>query len=253
MDPQQGSEESDRMAEEERQKTAQQEIAAATEMKEIEGVNNGTIAVGGGDIVEKDGQLNGGIGREPVMSTKQVMKNVLVISLVFFLNFTAYGGLSKLQSSLHREEGMGVICQAVVYGTMCLSCLLLPKLAITYMGHKWCMTISLLGYILWMAANGYAVWGTMITASIILGICAATLWTPQCAYFTIVAKEYALQTGESEDGVLTRFFGIFFCFFQLCEYKVITAEEGACAHDNPDSRNQEVHPNNTYLKKIARR
>ena len=185
------------------------------DVAEMEQVSNGASQTGS----EKDGEPNDAVRREPVMSTKRIMKNVIVISLVFFLNFTAYSGLSRLQSSLHREDGMGVICQAVVYGTMCLACLFLPKLSITYLGHKWCMTLSLLGYILWMAANGYAVWGTMITASIILGICAATLWTPQCAYFTIVANEYALQTGEREEGILTRFFGIFFCIFQLCEYE----------------------------------
>ena len=151
-----------------------------------------------------------------LMSPNRILKNVFVISLVFFLIFAAYGGLSRLQSSLHRDEGLGVICSAVVYGTMVIACLFLPKLAVTYLGHKWCMTISLLGYILWMAANGYAVWATMVPASIILGIAATTLWTPQCSYFTIAAEHYGKQKGIESDAALTRFFGIFFFFFQLC-------------------------------------
>ena len=33
---------------------------------------------------------------------RMIMKNILLISLAFLMNFTAYQGLSRLQSSLHR-------------------------------------------------------------------------------------------------------------------------------------------------------
>ena len=41
-----------------------------------------------------------------------------------------------------------------------------------------------------MAANGYAVWATMVTTSIIVGLAAAPLWTAQCSYFTLVAGRW---------------------------------------------------------------
>ncbi len=141
---------------------------------------------------------------------KRIMKNILLISVCFLMVFTAFQGLSRLQSSLHREEGMGVTTQAVLYAALVLSCMFIPKLLISQVGHKWTIPISFIGYILWMAANGYAVWGTMVTASILVGLCAAPLWTAQCAYFTKMATRWHKMTGEPEEAIVSRFFGYFF-------------------------------------------
>ena len=149
----------------------------------------------------------------------RIYKNIVLISLAFFFNFTSFGGLSRLQSSLHRIEGMGTTTLAVLYGSLMLSCMFLPTLVIRFMGHRWTIAVSFSGYILYMAANGYAVWGTMITASILVGICAAPLWAAQCSYFTIIGARYARVTGEAVDAIVSRFFGIFFFFFQLCKFK----------------------------------
>lgn len=154
------------------------------------------------------------------MTEKRIFKNVLVICTFFFLNFISYGGLASLQSSLHLEEGMGVITSAIGFASLAMSCLLLPKIAIRFIGHKWVMSISLIGYLFWMAANGYAVWATMIPASIICGMCGATLWTTQAAYFAIMAKHYAAKKGQDPRAVTALFFGIFFAFFRTSKYRV---------------------------------
>ena len=64
----------------------------------------------------------------------------------------------------------------------------------------------------------YAMWGTMVPSSLLMGLSAAPLWTAQSSYFTIVAEKYASVNKETKDAVVARFFGIFFCIFQLCEY-----------------------------------
>lgn len=152
--------------------------------------------------------------QSPEMSERRIMKNVLVICFVFFLNFMAYSGMAMLQSSLHREEGMGVITSAIGWASLALGCLLLPKIVIRLLGHKWCMSIALIGYVLWMAANGYAVWATMIPASIIVGVSGAVLWTTQGAYFAVFAKHYARKTGQDPKEVTAFFFGILFASFR---------------------------------------
>ena len=115
-------------------------------------------------------------------------------------------------------SGMGVINSSVLYGALVISCLIVPRFLINLIGHKWTIPLSFCGYIAWMAANGYAVWGTMVTASILVGFAAAPLWTAQCSYFTILAQRYAQINREDEGTVVTRFFGIFFFFFQVCKY-----------------------------------
>lgn len=151
---------------------------------------------------------------------RKILKNILLISFAFLLNFTAFQGLSRLQSSLHKVDGMGVINSAVLYAFLMLSCMFVPKLLTTRIGFKWTIPLSFSGYILWMAANGYAHWYTMVPASIIVGICAAPLWTAQCSYFTKMGGRYAELNQEDEQAVITRFFGYFFMFFQMCEYSL---------------------------------
>lgn len=123
-----------------------------------------------------------------------------------------------LQSSLHKEEGMGTINQSVLYASAVISNFCLPKLFINLIGHKWSMTLSLPGYILWMAANGYAVWGTMVTASILVGISTATLWPSKSSYLTLLAQYYAGISGEKEEAVVARFFGIFYAICRVCKF-----------------------------------
>ena len=177
------------------------------------------ISKGSGHITLPDGDAPSPLSPDELRTEKRrIIKNILVICVAFLFNFNAFQGLSRLQSSLHRIEGMGVITSSVLYGSLMISCMFAPKILISYIGHKWTIAISFTGYILWMAANGYAVWGTLVTASIIVGLFAAPLWTAQCSYFTIEAERYARLSGEKKDAVVSRFFGVFFMFFQLCEF-----------------------------------
>ena len=148
---------------------------------------------------------------------RRVWKNVIIISVSFFFNFGSFGGLVRLQSTLNRVEGMGVITLSILYAVLVISCLFVPKLMIRFIGHRWTIVVSFVGYILYMAANGYAVWSTMITASVLVGLCAAPLWTAQCSYFIIIAQHYHRLTGQTTHHVVSRFFGLFFMFFQACE------------------------------------
>ena len=106
----------------------------------------------------------------------------------------------------------------MLYGTLVASCLFLPRYLMSLLGHKWTMCFSMMGFISWMAANGYPVWATMLPGSILTGLCAAPLWAAQGSYFAILSKRYAYISHQEESAVLTRFFGIFFFVFQLSEY-----------------------------------
>ena len=38
---------------------------------------------------------------------KNIMKNIILISVAFLMNFNAFQGLSRLQSTLNLEDGIG--------------------------------------------------------------------------------------------------------------------------------------------------
>jgi len=153
----------------------------------------------------------------------RILKNVVLLGFAFLLCTTPIIGLSRLQSSLHRVDGLGVIAASVLYGALIISSVFLPKLLISCIGHKWTTVVCYIGYILWIPANGYAVWATMIPASIIVGLCSAPVWTSQLSYITVIASQYSRISFEKQNAIITRFMGIFFMFFQFGTYVLYCA------------------------------
>ena len=151
------------------------------------------------------------------MSKFKILKNLVVVSLGFLCLFTSFQSLSNLQSSLNKEDGLGPNGLSVLYGALVVSCLLLPPVIIGRFGCKWTIAFSMCCYILYMAANFYAVYATIVPAAIILGLGAAPLWSAKCTYLTETGCWYARLTGATEDDVINRFFGVFFMIFQTCK------------------------------------
>ena len=157
--------------------------------------------------------------KPPKMSKARIIKNLIVVSLGFLCLFTSFSSLSNLQSSLNKEDGLGTGGLATIYGALVLSCLFLPPVIIAKMGCKWTVAFSMLCYILYMGANFYAVWATIIPTAVILGFGAAPLWSAKCTYLTQTGVWYSKQTGEMEDVIINRFFGVFFMIFQSSKYQ----------------------------------
>ena len=154
---------------------------------------------------------------ESPMSKNQIIKNVAVVSVGFLFLFTAFQSMSNLQSSLNKELGVGSGSIAVLYAALIISCMFVPPIMIARLGCKWTIPLAMAGYVLYMLANFYAIWGLMAPAAIILGLGAAPLWSAKCTYLTQVGVWYSKLTGTTEDAVINRFFGIFFMIFQTSE------------------------------------
>ncbi|XP_045191368.1 protein unc-93 homolog A-like [Mercenaria mercenaria] len=148
------------------------------------------------------------------MSKARIIKNLLVVSFGFLCLFTSFNSLANLQSSLNKEDGLGVGGLSIIYGALVVSCMFSPPFIIARLGCKWTVFASMLCYILYMGANFYAVWGTIVPSAIILGFGAAPLWSAKCTYLTETATWYAKQTGATVDDIINRFFGVFFMLFQ---------------------------------------
>lgn len=144
---------------------------------------------------------------------RRIMKNLLFICFGFMCNFTAFQGASVLQSSLNPEIGTGSL--AVIYGSLIVSAMFTPTYVIKYLGCKWTICASIVGYTTYAFANFKPIWGTLAPASIIVGLAAAPLWSAKSAYLTTSARRYAVLNKEPVEAVVNRFFGIFFLFFQF--------------------------------------
>lgn len=127
--------------------------------------------------------------------------------------------MANLQSSLNTDAGLGTASLSAIYVSLVISCLFVPPALINKLGLKWTIVLSQCTYTLYLAANMYPKWFTLIPSAIILGFGAAPLWTAKCTYLTETSVFYSKLTKESSDAVVTRFFGIFFSMFQTSKYK----------------------------------
>ena len=143
-----------------------------------------------------------------------IYKNVLLISFSFLLLFTAYESMSKLQSSINSVANLGTWSNSAVYASLVLSTCFLPSIIIKWLKVKWTLVASVFTYSLYIAAQFYPAFYTLIPTAFILGLGAAPLWIAKCTYLTFIANRLAVIEDTDPEPIVVKFFGIFFFLFQ---------------------------------------
>lgn len=147
----------------------------------------------------------------------RITRNVLIIGVAFMVNFTAFMGATNLQSSINADQSLGTFTLASIYGSLIFSNIFLPALIISWLGCKWTIALSILTYVPFMAAQFYPKFYTMIPAGLLLGVGAGPLWCAKCTYLTVIAEAYSTISDMASDVLVTRFFGVFFMFYQMAQ------------------------------------
>ena len=150
-------------------------------------------------------------------SKEKILKNLFVIGLAWIFLFTAFQAMANLQSSLNSDEGLGTASLSTIYVTLVVSCVFLPPLVCEKLGLKWAIVASQCMYLLYIAANVYPKYYTLLPSAVLLGIGAGPLWTAKCTYLTEIAGFYSHLSQESAEIVVNRFFGLFFTMFQTSQ------------------------------------
>ncbi|XP_076750648.1 UNC93-like protein isoform X1 [Xylocopa sonorina] len=147
----------------------------------------------------------------------RITRNVLVIGVAFMVHFTAFMGATNLQSSINADGSLGTFTLASIYGSLIFSNIFLPTLIMSWLGSKWTISLSIFAYVPFMAAQFYPKFYTMIPAGLLVGIGGGPLWCAKCTYLTVVAEAYATLSDVTADILVTRFFGVFFMFYQMAQ------------------------------------
>lgn len=147
----------------------------------------------------------------------RITRNVLVIGLAFMVHFTAFMGATNLQSSINADQSLGTFTLAAIYGSLIFSNIFLPTLVISWLGCKWTISLSILTYVPFIAAQFYPKFYTMIPAGLMVGLGGGPLWCAKCTYLTVVAEAYSTLSDVASDVLVTRFFGVFFMFYQMAQ------------------------------------
>ncbi|XP_047502682.1 UNC93-like protein isoform X3 [Penaeus chinensis] len=120
--------------------------------------------------------------------------------------------MSNLQSSINKADGTAA--QTALYAAFVFSCCFLPTWMIKRLHEKYTMAACMLCYSTYMAAQFYPRIYTLVPTAVVVGLGAAPMWSAKCTYLTKVGTIYADLVGVNSDVIITRFFGIFFLFFQ---------------------------------------
>lgn len=87
----------------------------------------------------------------------------------------------------------------------------------SWLGCKWTMSLSILAYMPFIASQFYPKFYTMIPAGLSVGLGGGPLWCAKCTYLTVAAEAYSTISDVAADVLVTRFFGLFFMFYQMAQ------------------------------------
>ncbi|KAL5016513.1 hypothetical protein ScPMuIL_006102 [Solemya velum] len=155
--------------------------------------------------------------KDKIVATRKAtlteLRITLVVSLSFMMIYTSYSAIQNLQSSLNQEAGLGVSSLGCMYASVIISGFFTPFM-MRFVGPKTAMICAWVAHCIYTASNFYPTWGTLVPASVLLGILGAPLWTAQGLYITANSIAYAEIHHETTHAVLSRSNAFFFTCFE---------------------------------------
>lgn len=142
------------------------------------------------------------------------IKNLLVISVSVSLMNAAFSSLRNLQSSLNHDGGVGLYSLTGSMAAFTFLSLFTPSL-IQQFRPKRCLILSLFAHLLYVAANVTPNIYILVPASVLQGAASALMWNAVSTYVTYLARSTAIRNDKRTVHVAGKYFGVFFCFFQL--------------------------------------
>ena len=156
-------------------------------------------------------------------------KNLLILSLAFVGVFTAYNGVTNLQSSLNVEEDVGLNSLALFAGGGMFASLFLSTPIMFIFGYKWSIVAGQIALLAFVAGNIYPHPPLLYPSkckimcliysktncclvSAIGGIFLATMWASQSSYITVLGADENKK--DDDETKVNRYFGIFFSIYQ---------------------------------------
>jgi hypothetical protein len=152
----------------------------------------------------------------PIQTRRRLWKNFLILCIAFLLTFTAFNSIQNLQSTLNHVAGLGVVSLACANAGMIVACLFAPAY-VAAVGPKWGVVTGMVAHVVFVSANFYPSFFTLVPASVILGLAGASQSTGSGVYLTQLAIDYAGVVQEESAVYISRLYGIFFFFLQCSQ------------------------------------
>jgi MFS family permease len=132
----------------------------------------------------------------------------------YFCLFFSFFTVQNLESSLNAK--LGYFSLAVLYFAFACATFISPAL-VAKLGMRHSFFVGGLAFVVFMVANLYPSWATLMPCGILQGVGASVLWTAQGKFMTGSAVAYAQASGISNDAAASKFNGIFFAYFYFAQ------------------------------------
>ena len=139
-------------------------------------------------------------------------KNLLGVSVSYWIIFGAYLAVIGLQSSLNEELGLASL--SILYATFLLSGLY-TSAVLQIFGTKITLVVCYIVMLLYTLSNYYPNWYTLITGSVLFGLAFGPIWASLSIHVATVARQYAASTNNNPAHFIALFIGINTMFYKL--------------------------------------
>ena len=154
------------------------------------------------------------IARESRKQGRRAVEDLVVVSLAYWLLYAAFVPTGMLQSSLNSESGLGVASLSVAPSVSIFTTLLAEKIIQT-ITPKWAIVYGIFSQIVYISANFYPTWWTMVPAAVVLGTGGGIHWVASGHAVTAIAKQYSQAKGADYNHITSLFQGLFFAGYAL--------------------------------------
>lgn len=141
-------------------------------------------------------------------------KNVYGIGISVTLIYSAYYGLTGLQSSINPR--IGLVALSVMFAFSFLGAFLAPCV-LKIIGTKYSIVASFIGTLSYILANFYPSWFTLLPAAVAAGLTFRLLWAGVHSHITEVAMLTAPVLKKERRYLIGKFSGIYFACY-MCSY-----------------------------------
>lgn len=116
--------------------------------------------------------------------------NAFHCSVAFMLLFTTYNAVQNLSSSFY-DGSLGYWSIATTYISLCLCSFFVAGPLVMKLGSKYSMILGFCFYFLFLLANKFASFYTLIPAASLTGFGSSLVWVGQGSYITACAINYS--------------------------------------------------------------
>lgn len=143
--------------------------------------------------------------QSPKQAKRWGYRNIYGISISVGAVYTAYLGLASLQSSIN--PGIGLAALSVMYVSSLAGATLSPCM-LKLFGAKFCALAGSIGVLLYILANLYPSWFTLVPSAVIAGFTSRSMWAGLQSHSKETATAVALALNKKPDYLIGKFLGI---------------------------------------------